>query len=195
MKYFWKKREKSVDKCQPKWYDIYVKGTGKEKVPNKKNSMEVKKMNEKMKAVWEAANYELNLEREYRMARKEGKSDEILAKIKADAEAHDEMVCTWDHDWIEMYNFVKQQIEVGNEMIDFRDLNREESVPAILSMLKSFGVEKFTFSSTWSSSVNIAWKLVELGCKIEGMTKVYTPYRDFESGEYEMAPAYIFSVG
>ena len=55
-------------------------------------------------------------------------------------------------------------------------------------------MKEFTFSSTWSSAIQVSWAFTQLGCTLKGMTEVHGTKRDFQTGEYEKVPAFIFSL-
>lgn len=62
----------------------------------------------------------------------------------------------------------------GNEYINFKDnVNYNESdAPDIVACLRENEVEYFTFSSSWSSALDSAWKFTQCGCTIVGMTEI-----------------------
>ena len=65
---------------------------------------------------------------------------------------------------------------------------------AIRKILRKAGVKMFTFSSTWSSTVETAWLFLQNGCKLEGMAEINGTCQAFMSDEYERVPAYVFSI-
>ena len=67
-------------------------------------------------------------------------------------------------------------------------------MPALIERLRKAGIKKFTFSSTWSSTVQTAWLFLQNGCKVEGMAEINGPSTAFMSDEYERVPAYVFSI-
>lgn len=93
-----------------------------------------------------------------------------------------------------VYDKYHKARNVGNELIDFYDTIKDESVPAIVQVLRDNGIEKFTFSSGWSSAVETAWLFVQNGCKVEGMAEINSQHKVFMSDEYEKTVAYVFSI-
>lgn len=81
-----------------------------------------------------------------------------------------------------------------NMYIDFNDVIWDNEVPSIIQTLRDNGIEKFTFSSTWSSAVKTAWLFKENGCTLEGLTEVNEGYEDFITGEMKKTPAYLFKL-
>ena len=43
--------------------------------------------------------------------------------------------------------------DCGNEYIDLNDTIRDDEVEGLVACMKKYGIEAFTFSSTWSSAV------------------------------------------
>ena len=81
----------------------------------------------------------------------------------------------------------------GNDLLDFRNLNDEDRVPEIVSELRRNGIEEFTFSSRWSSSVEVAWAFQQAGCTLSGMKVVCTDTGNvFVKPEH--SPAFLFRV-
>ena len=81
-----------------------------------------------------------------------------------------------------------------NMYIDFNDVIWDNEVPSIIQTLRDNGIEKFTFSSTWSSAVKTAWLFKENGCTLEGLTEVNEGYEDFITGKMKKTPAYLFKL-
>lgn len=60
---------------------------------------------------------------------------------------------------------------------------------------KAYGIEKFTFSSSWSSAVETAWLFTQNGCRLERIVEINGSHKAFMSDEYEKAHGYLFSIG
>ena len=82
----------------------------------------------------------------------------------------------------------------GNELLDFHNVIWEDHVAALIDCMRENGIEKFTFSSGWSSAVEIGWLFIQNGCKLEGMTQISGDEVLFGNGERERKPAYVFSL-
>ena len=106
---------------------------------------------------------------------------ELLEEVRAEGETFGDMM--------RLYSEMKQQ---GNSRIDLSGTYREPE--KILETFREFGVTEFTFSSTWSSAIQVAWAFTQMGCTLEGMTEIYGSGRKFMSNEYEKVPAYIFKI-
>lgn len=92
---------------------------------------------------------------------------------------------------LQMYQDARKR---GNEYIDLHDNIWDKDVPALIERLRKAGIEMFTFSSTWSSTVETAWLFLQNGCKLEGMAEINGTTTAFMSDEYERVPAYVFSI-
>ena len=97
-------------------------------------------------------------------------------------------------DFCKVYNLYKSAQQRGNEYIDLYDVIWDKDVPALIDRLRKAGIQKFTFSSTWSSTVETAWLFLQNGCKLEGMAEINGTCQAFMSDEYERVHAYVFSI-
>ena len=86
-----------------------------------------------------------------------------------------------------IYRSYRDAMELGNDSIDFNEVIWDNEVEGLIESLRRFGIEKFTFSSTWSSAVKTAWLFKENGCTLEGLVKI-------NGSEHEKIPAYLFRV-
>ncbi len=106
---------------------------------------------------------------------------ELLEEVRAEGETFGDMM--------RLYSEMKQQ---GNSRLDLSGTYRKPE--EIIKIFRDFGVKEFTFSSTWSSAIQVSWAFTQLGCTLKGMTEVHGTKRDFLTGEYEKVPAFIFSL-
>lgn len=90
-----------------------------------------------------------------------------------------------------LYNNARER---GNEYIDLSEPYQYEKAEKILTLLREYGFDHVTFSSTWSSAVQTAWEFTKLGCTVEGMTEINGTTKPFLSDEYEKVPAYLFRL-
>ena len=106
---------------------------------------------------------------------------ELLEEVRAEGETFGDMM--------RLYSDMKKH---GNSLLDLSGTYQEPE--KILKVFREFGVKEFTFSSTWSSAVQVAWQFTQLGCKLKGMTEIYGSGQKFMSNEYERIPAYVFEI-
>ena len=106
---------------------------------------------------------------------------ELLEEVRAEGEAFGDMM--------RLYSEMKQQ---GNSRLDLSGTYRKPE--EVIRIFRDFGVTEFTFSSTWSSAIQTSWAFTHLGCTLKGMTEVHGTKRDFQTGEYEKVPAFLFSL-
>lgn len=84
--------------------------------------------------------------------------------------------------------------ENQNMYIDFNEVIWDNEVQSIIKTLRDNGIEKFTFSSTWTSAVKTAWLFTQNGCTLEGLTEINEGYEDFITGKMKQTPAYLFKL-
>ena len=84
--------------------------------------------------------------------------------------------------------------ENQNMYIDFNEVIWDNEIQSIIKILRDNGIEKFTFSSTWTSAVKTAWLFTQNGCTLEGLTEINEGYEDFITGKIKKAPAYLFKL-
>lgn len=97
-------------------------------------------------------------------------------------------------DFWRVFKMYENAQDRGNEYIDLHDVIWDKDVPALIERLRKAGIKKFTFSSTWSSTVETAWLFLQNGCKLEGMAEINGTTTSVFSDEYERVPAYVFSI-
>ena len=88
-----------------------------------------------------------------------------------------------------IFNYYADSLSNGNKYLDIgRDVIWEKDVPAFLSVMRMEGIKQFTFSSSWSSAIEIAWRFQQHGCTLEGLTEVY------KNKEENKSPALLFTI-
>lgn len=93
-----------------------------------------------------------------------------------------------------IYRMYSDAQKRGNTYIDLNDAIWDSQVTPIIDSLRECGIEKFTFSSSWSSAVETAWLFLQNGCHLEGLVEINGPYEDFINGGYQKAHGYLFSL-
>ncbi len=96
--------------------------------------------------------------------------------------------------YAKVYRLYQEAVECGNEHIDLNDVIWEKDVAALIQSLRENGVEHFTFSSTWSSAVEVAWLFTQNGCTLEGLVEINSRHTDTFTGEREKAHGYLFAI-
>ena len=84
--------------------------------------------------------------------------------------------------------------ESGNELIDFNEIIWEEDIEGILKGLKENNFDAFTISSTFSSLTKTIAAFEKQGCKLAGMTEVNSRFKDWQTGEHEILPAFLITL-
>ncbi|WP_307987594.1 hypothetical protein [uncultured Dialister sp.] len=95
-------------------------------------------------------------------------------------------------DFCNMMRLYSDMKKHGNSRLDLSGTCREPE--KILKTFREFGVTEFTFSSSWSSAIQVAWAFTQMGCTLKGMTEIYGSGRKLMSNEYEKVPAFLFSL-
>ena len=84
--------------------------------------------------------------------------------------------------------------DCGNEYLDLNDTIRDDTVEDLVACMKEYGIEAFTFSSTWSGAVETAWLFQKAGCTLAGLIEINSQQKAFMSDEYEKAHGYLFKL-
>ena len=95
---------------------------------------------------------------------------------------------------LRLWKAYESAMDRGNEYIDLSDPVSDEAVASLIACMKDYGIEAFTFSSTWSSAVETAWLFQKAGCKLAGLIEINSSCKAFMSDEYEKAHAYLFKL-
>lgn len=93
-----------------------------------------------------------------------------------------------------IWNAYETAKDCGNEYIDLNDTIRDDAVEGLVACMKKYGIEAFTFSSTWSSAVETAWLFQKAGCTLSGLIEINSQHKAFMSDEYEKAHGYLFKL-
>lgn len=119
---------------------------------------------------------------------------EGVAAARAAIRAHMKQVSAKGDSYERVYRLYCEAMERGNQHIDLREVIWDSHVAGLIQSFREYGIEHFTFSSTWSSSVETAWLFAKNGCALEGLLEINGPHQAFGSEEYEKVPAYLFAV-
>src|SRR5574344_524691 len=87
-----------------------------------------------------------------------------------------------------VYWAYNNSLEAENETLDLDDVVWPTDVKDIVDSCRENGIDHLTISSTFSSLITILAKFEELGCKMDGLTKVNKRFRE-SNGEREQIPA------
>lgn len=121
-----------------------------------------------------------------------GKTEEAGEKARADyQDLLTEVRAEGDgYGWLmRLYSEMKEK---ENDRIDLDEL-RIDAKDALETM-KKYGITEFTFSSTWSSTIEKVWDFEQAGAKMLGMTQVNASNYPNIYGEKDLKPAFIFSI-
>ena len=125
----------------------------------------------------------------------EARNDEAGMQAARDAHhAWGEAIDAKGKDYANLYRLYEDALERGNDLIDLNDVIWDDKVEALIASFRTYGIERFTFSSTWSSAVETAWLFTQQGCKLEGLVEINGRCKAFMSDEYEKKHGYLFSI-
>ena len=105
-----------------------------------------------------------------------------------------ETIKTEENGFRKIWTMYEKARENQNMYIDFNEVIWDNEVQSIIKTLRDNGIEKFTFSSTWTSAVKTAWLFTQNGCTLEGLTEINEGYEDFITGKMKKTPAYLFKL-
>lgn len=131
------------------------------------------------------------LKDQYRDATSEAEKSAIRARILQIQESMEEF---FGSSYVKLFSLYSGSIERGNKYIDISQPHQYSEPQKLVELLARCGVKYFTFSSGWTKAVETAFAFTQAGCTLEGMTEIKTPFKSYESGEYEKKPAFLFSI-
>ena len=114
-----------------------------------------------------------------------------VVKAHRELEAHIEAKGTA---YAHLYSKYESAQERGNALIDWDEVIQDKDVSSFVANLREYGIEKFVFSSTWSSAVETAWLFQQNGCKLEGLVEINGRVKGICSDEREKIHGYLFSL-
>lgn len=110
--------------------------------------------------------------------------EELKKSVRAEGKAYANL--------ISLYTNMKRR---GNAYIDLADCYSYQDEEALIESFRTYGIGHFTFSSSWSSAVESAWKFQEAGCRLEGLVEINGKNEILMmAGEFEKKHAYLFRV-
>lgn len=83
----------------------------------------------------------------------------------------------------------RESIEAGNEQINFSEVIWDKDIDDISKTLLNNEIYEFTISSTFSSLIPTLAEFEKHGFRMDGLTKVKSRHKDWETGENEILPA------
>ena len=93
-----------------------------------------------------------------------------------------------------IYREYKNSRDKENDHLDLNDVIWDRDVESLITCIRENGIERFTFSSSWSSAIETAWLFQENGCKLESLIQSNGDEDTWNEGQYKKAPAYLFSI-
>ena len=81
----------------------------------------------------------------------------------------------------------------GNFNLNLSEIVWDHQVPEIVACMKANGIERFTFSGTYTEAIRTAWLFQQEGCVLEGFVEINSRYTD-AYGDSLKVPALQFRV-
>jgi predicted CopG family antitoxin len=100
---------------------------------------------------------------------------ELVKEVRAEGEDFGNMM--------RLYSDMKKH---GNSLLDLSGTYQEPE--KILKVFREFGVKEFTFSSTWSSAIQVAWAIYPAGLQLKGMTEIYGSGQEIHEQRIRKSP-------
>lgn len=119
---------------------------------------------------------------------------EAMDKVRAERKALDESIEAESAAFARTYDLYESAKDRGNEYIDICESYDYRDEGSLISCLREFGIEAFTFSSRWSSAVESAWIFTKLGCTLMGMVEINSKTSNWDGDGYEKCHAYLFKI-
>ncbi len=148
-----------------------------------------------MKNTFEAT-YEMEMKYEaaYEAAKAEG-NEAGIEKAREDYGTMMAELGTKGEAYCRIYREYTASRKKGNDLLDLNDAIEDGQVESLVACMRENGVERFTFSSTWSGAVGTAWLFQESGCRLEGLVQINSKRGGIHSEGVKKAPAYLFRIG
>ena len=93
-----------------------------------------------------------------------------------------------------MYKAYEQNKVANNERLNISDVFGEEDVRQIAETVRRLGIAEFSISFETLSLIRLIAAFEELGIKFQGVIKVNSRYRAFNSDKFEVIPAFLMKV-
>mgnify|MGYP006990036784 CR=1 FL=1 len=131
---------------------------------------------------------------QYDEAKRNGSEEGKNAASRAYFEL-EERIASKGKAYARIYGLYRDAQEWGNTYIDLDSTFLDRDVKPMLNCFREYGIEKFTFSSTYSFAVETAWLFIKNGCRLEDLVEIHDPYRETSDENNGKAHGYLFSVG
>ena len=124
----------------------------------------------------------------------ESLSEEAKEAIRADYHVWADGIEAKGRTYADTFRIYKDARDNGNSRPNIAEPHQTRDVPALVKAFRDNGIEEFTYSSTWSSAVEVGWEFLQNGCELAGMVEVFSGFTKSFSDEKEVVPAYLFRI-
>lgn len=137
--------------------------------------------------------FEKSLECEYEEAKRNG-DEAAIEIIRKKHELFESDLKNAGNTYCMMYSLYSDTKNRGNELIDVSEPHQYNDAEKLITAFRHYGIEKFVFTSGWSSATETAWIFTKLGCKLEGLVEINGRTKAFMSDKLEKVHGFLFSV-
>lgn len=79
-------------------------------------------------------------------------------------------------EFFQVYTAYREASKNGNRYPDFTEGFTPEKTRMYVEVMRKNGIKRFTYSSSWTSSLRGAWEFEQAGAKLEGLIEINTCY-------------------
>ena len=94
---------------------------------------------------------------------------------------------------IHIWREYKNARDCGNSRLNLSEIIWDHQVSEMVACMKANGIERFTFSATYTEAIKTAWLFQQEGCVLEGFVEINSKYTDAH-GDSLKVPALQFRV-
>lgn len=130
------------------------------------------------------------IDNSYNESRNEKAKEQVRANYKVWADG----IEAKGREYADAFRIYKNSRDNGNSRPNISEPYQTRDIPILIKAFRDNGITEFTYSSTWSSAVNVGWDFIQNGCELAGMVEVYSGLTKHFSDEKEIVPAYLFRI-
>ncbi len=126
---------------------------------------------------------------------KEAKNQAGMEKSREEMHSLNGQIASERREYGRILRFYEESRDRENELLDISENIWNREVEGLIQTMRENGIKEFTFSSTWSSTVETAWLFTKQGCSLKGMVEI-NGNREYMSEEsaFEKKHAYLFGI-
>lgn len=95
---------------------------------------------------------------------------------------------------LRIWKAYEASMDCDNMFIDFNEPISDEEARNLVTCMRDYGFDAFTFSSTWSGAAETAWVFQKAGCKLVNLIEINRSAKAFMRDECEKSHDYLFKI-